>query len=345
MTRDYLHRHITGCLANALIGDAMGSATEGLTPEMILEKFGGRVTRFYAPPEGTFARGRKAGEPTDDSTQMLEMLEAELEDNGSLTVETVARRIIHWAEDQALFMQLAGPTTRRAVQRLRNGESPYETGKPAFPMDMGASNGAAMKVAPAGLAHPGDPQAAARDAATMCIPTHNTGLAIAGAGAVAAAVSAALMPGAEILAVVDAAIYGARQGYEIAKTVSVPMRNPSMVERIKLAVTIAAAEDDFDTTCSRLADVIGCGLPVIETVPTAIGIFVAARGDARLSVTGAVNLGGDADTVAAVTGAISGAYAGIEGIDTELYQALLAVNSLDLDALAGRVLSLPAVKV
>lgn len=343
MNRNELRQRITGSLANALIGDAMGSATEGLTPEKILQHFGGKVTRFYPPPDATFARGRKAGQLTDDTTQMLMMLEAISEDGGVLKVETVAKWLLKWAEDEALFQQFAGPSTRRAVQRLKDGASPYETGKPSFPMDMGASNGAAMKVAPAGLAHAGDPEAAVRDAATMCIPTHNTDLAFAGAGAVAASVAAALTPKADVLSVADAALFGARKGYEIARTESVMTRSPSMVERIKLAVTIAASGDDFDETCARLGDVIGCGLPIIEAVPAAIGLFVAARGDAQRSVTGAVNLGGDADTVAAIAGAISGAYSGIEGVDPQLVADLLEVNAINLDALAERILNLPTV--
>lgn len=341
MNRNELHQRITGSLANALIGDAMGSATESLTPEEILQQFGGKVTHFYPPPQATFASGRKAGQLTDDTTQMLNMLEAIIEDSGNLKVETAAKWLLKWAEDESLFQQFAGPSTRRAVQRLKAGVSPYETGKPSTPMDMGASNGAAMKVAPAGLAHPGDLEAAVRDAATMCIPTHNTDLAFAGAGAVAASVAAALMPKVDVLSVVDAALFGAQKGYEIARTESVTTRSPSMIERIKLAVTIAVGGNDFDTTCARLGDVIGCGLPIIEAVPAAIGIFVAARGNARQSVTGAVNLGGDADTVAAISGAISGAYSGIECVDQQLAATLLEVNAIDLDLLAERILNLP----
>ena len=186
-------------------------------------------------------------------------------------------------------------------------------------------------------------ESAVRDAATMCIPTHNTDLAFAGAGAVAASVAAALTPKADVLSVADAALFGARKGYEIARTESVVTRSPSMVERIKLAVTIAAGGDHFGEACARLGDVIRCGLPIMESGPAAIGLFVAARGDAQRSVTGAVNLGGDADTVAAIAGAISGAYSGIEGIDPQLVADLLEVNAINLDALAERILNLPTV--
>lgn len=90
MNRSELRQRLMGCLANALIGDAMGSATEGLTPQNIWQYFGGKVTRFYPPPDAAFARGRKAGQLTDDTTQMLNMLEAVIEDGGTLKVETAA---------------------------------------------------------------------------------------------------------------------------------------------------------------------------------------------------------------------------------------------------------------
>ena len=50
--------------------------------------------------------------------------------------------------------------------------------------------------------HPGDLDAAIRDAVTICLPTHATQIAISGACAVACAVSAALISGATVASVV-----------------------------------------------------------------------------------------------------------------------------------------------
>ncbi|MEJ5201522.1 MAG: ADP-ribosylglycohydrolase family protein, partial [Anaerolineales bacterium] len=172
MNSEFVYQHILGGLANALIGDAMGSATESLTPEEIHQKFGGKVERFIEPPEGTFAGGRKAGQVTDDTSQMLHIIEALIENGGRMTVELVAQQLLRWAEDEELFRRFAGPTTRKAIQLLKQGSDPYETGKPEK-MGMGISNGAAMKVAPAGWLHPGDLEAAVWDAVTLCVPTHN----------------------------------------------------------------------------------------------------------------------------------------------------------------------------
>ena len=339
MDKVYLLQHISGGLANALIGDSMGSATEGMTPDEIQEKYAGRVTDFKAPPSGTFAAGRIPGQLTDDSTQMLEMLEAMVECHGLLTAQAVAVHLLRWAKNEELFGRFAGPSTRKAIQLLREGKDPSETGYPITPLDM-VSNGAAMKVAPVGLAHPGDLDAAVRDATTMCIPTHNTDVAYSAAAAAAAGIADAVQPGATLLSVIDAAIYGAHQGYAIGKVRARVASSPSVVERIKLAVQIASSESDYDTACRVLGERVGCGLPIVETVPVAFGLFLASRGDPNLAVQGAVNLGGDADSVATIAGAISGAFSGINCINPALVRTIEKVNRLQIEAYAQKLVDL-----
>src|SRR2546430_14503344 len=81
---------------------------------------------------------------------------------------------------------------RSAIEELRKGTDPRVVGRQGRLTSLGTSNGAAMRIAPAGLAHPGDLEGAVRDAVTMCLPTHATPLAISGASAVAAGIAPAL---------------------------------------------------------------------------------------------------------------------------------------------------------
>jgi ADP-ribosylglycohydrolase len=340
MDKIYVQQHILGSLAAALIGDSMGCATETMTPERTLQQFGGKVSGFQDPPEGTFAAGRKQGQLTDDSTQMLEMAYAIIECDGVLTPEAVVKHLLHWADDAEMFGRFTGPSTRKAINLLREGKSPYETGR--FTLGGLISNGAAMKVAPLGLAHPGDLDSAIRDATIMCIPTHNTDVAYAGAAAIAAGIAAALVPGANQLSVVDACLYGIRQGYKIGKEKAQVIAHPSMEERARIAIEIAIAEPEFDTACSRLAAIIGCGLPIMEAVPVSIGLFVAARGDPNQTILGAVNMGDDSDTVATIAGAISGAFAGIERLNSDWYRTIEEVNELQLAPIAEKLAHLPS---
>jgi len=334
MNKDFIFNHILGGLAGALIGDAMGSATETLTLEEINSRFGGRVTDFYSPGEGTFASGRKAGQITDDTSQMLKIIHAIIENNGNISVELVSRQLLEWAKEDELFSRFAGPTTKKAIELLRAGHDPYKTGI-AEKMGMGISNGAAMKIAPAGWLNPVDLDKAVEDAVVLCIPTHNADVAFAGAGAVAAAISEGLNPNSNLLSVLDAARYGAKKGYDIGKKQSIVLRSPSMVSRINLAAEIAIGKEDFFTICEKLASVIGCGLPIIEAVPFAIGVFLASRGDPNLGIIGSVNMGGDADTTSTITGAITGTFAGIEKLSPETYQKVIEANDINLEKIAS----------
>lgn len=331
MHYDMLYSKILGSLTNALIGDAMGSATETMTPDEVLRRYSDRVTSFYAPPEGTYAAGRRAGELTDDSSQMLLMVDAILESGDRLVIEKVAEKLLVWAEDPEMLARFAGPSTRKALAMLREGKSPYATGLPdRIQNDLRVSNGAAMKVAPVGLVHPGDLDGAIADAVLMSTPTHFTNVAFSGAAAVAAAVAEAMSSHPTLLSIADAALYGAEEGDRIGRERGSVIASASVAARLKLAIGIAATSRNLDETSAEIAAVIGCGLPIAEAVPTAIGIFIAARGEPLQSVTAVVNLGDDSDTIATISGALSGAYMGIGALDPALVDFLLHANQLDL---------------
>jgi poly(ADP-ribose) glycohydrolase ARH3 len=64
----------------------------------------------------------------------------------------------------------------------------------------------------------------------------------------------------------------------------------------------------------RVVGELGHGIEAFNSVPTAIYSFLRHSRSFQDAVLYAVNLGGDADTIGAMTGAISGAYHGIEAI-------------------------------
>jgi len=67
-----------------------------------------------------------------------------------------------------------------------------------------------------------------------------------------------------------------------------------------------------ETNKRRVARNLGNGVEAYNSVPTAIYCFLRNQGNFADSVLYAVSLGGDTDTIAAMTGAISGAYHGVE---------------------------------
>jgi len=62
---------------------------------------------------------------------------------------------------------------------------------------------------------------------------------------------------------------------------------------------------------------LGVGIEAFNSVPTAIYAFLINEESFKKSVIYAASLGGDADTIASMTGAIAGAYHGVESIPEE----------------------------
>ena len=131
--------------------------------------------------------------------------------------------------------------------------------------------------------------------------THNTGVALAGAAAVAAAVSAGIdgdpLPVA-IGRAVAAAASAASRGHWTA--------GADVAARITWATGLVAGlpQDQVLDTVYRL---VGTSLATQESVPAAFAVAAASPGDPWLACRLAASLGGDCDTIAAMTGAICGA--------------------------------------
>jgi len=82
-------------------------------------------------------------------------------------------------------LDLLGPSTRRAVDAVLAGTAPEEAGV------SGDTNGAAMRITPVGIkVAPDNPRTLVDAVQEASLVTHNTSVALAGAAAVAAAVSA-----------------------------------------------------------------------------------------------------------------------------------------------------------
>jgi poly(ADP-ribose) glycohydrolase ARH3 len=67
---------------------------------------------------------------------------------------------------------------------------------------------------------------------------------------------------------------------------------------------------------------LGNGIEALDSVPTAIACFSLAPQSYETAVGSAVLLGGDTDTIAAMTGALAGAYLGVAAIPTHLINIL-----------------------
>lgn len=328
---------VLGGMAGAVIGDSMGTATETMTPRRIHEVYG-RLDDLVPAEYSPFSSGRPAGHCSDDSRQML-LLAERFSASGTVTVEAVVDSILAFAEDPVLMGRNTGPTTRVAIPRLLAGEDPLVVGRGDPYLNTGTSNGAASKCGPAGWLNPGDIPGAVRDAATICAPSHNTQIAIAGASAISAGIAVALLDGSTVDDVVAACLEGARLGEELGLRVGREVAGASLIVRIQIAVDLARAASDIVEAGEQIGRIVGGGIQTNEAVPAAIGLFVAANGDAREAIVAAVNLGDDTDTVACICGMLAGTFSGTASIPRRWIDTVTEVNHLDLPTLAEAVVS------
>jgi len=161
-------------------------------------------------------------------------------------------------------------------------------------------------------------------------------VALAGAAAVAMAVSAGIdgdpLPVA-IARAVAAAASAAGRGHWAA--------GADVAARITWATGLAAGlgQDQLIGTVNRL---VGTSLATQESVPAAFAIAAACPGDPWLACRIAASLGGDCDTIAAMTGAICGARHGAGAFPDAARHTVAEVNGLDLAPLADELLAIRA---
>ena len=319
-----------GALYGLAVGDALGMPTESLPRAEIVARYGPLVGSFQpGPPDQPLAAGLPAGTVTDDTEQALLLAGLIIEGGGTVDEAEFARRLIGWeAEMRARgSLSLLGPSTKRALAALLGGADVTEAGR------FGATNGAAMRITPVGVATPCDDLGALVDRVVAASrATHNTGVALAGAAAVAAAVSAgvagASVPEATSVAVA-AAGQAAGRGHWVAAA--------DVAARISWATGLTAGlppQDAIDVVYT----LVGTSLASQESVPAVFAILAAAPDDPWLACRMAASAGGDTDSIAAMAGAVAGACHGVTAIPAPARATVREVNGLRLDEVAAGLL-------
>ncbi|WP_448071661.1 ADP-ribosylglycohydrolase family protein [Georgenia yuyongxinii] len=336
-----------GVLWGLAVGDALGMPTEGLSRAAAGARYG-LVDRFHpGPDDSATAPGLPAARVTDDTEQAVIVGRLLVAGEGRVDPAALAVELLAWQERMEATGAggLLGPSTLRALASIRtHGPSP-SSGR------WGDTNGAAMRVAPVGVAVPGRPLEALVDAVVATsAPTHNTHVALAGAAAVAAGVSTAV-DGGGLAAVLHAAVLAARAAAERGFHTTAPAvaaRLENAVRLVRAEAGGGTAEDRIDAGCAVIDEVVGTSLATHESVPAAFAVLALAEtvrpggaADSWLVCRLGASLGGDSDTIAAMAGAISGAMGGVGALPAAARDQVAAANpGLGLDALADDLLAL-----
>ncbi|WP_078849797.1 ADP-ribosylglycohydrolase family protein [Streptomyces sp. NRRL F-5126] len=305
-----------GALVGLAVGDALGAPAENMKPSQIRERWG-RIEDFVSDdPAGT------------DDTEYAILSGLLLARHGSaLTVGDVEAAWHSWIADRNEGpFRGAGFSERGTLENLRRGLAAPITAQHRHAW----SDGLAMRAAPFGVFAAGRPVEAARLVAIDGTVSHE-GEGIYGGQAVAAGVAAA-MSGDGVPAVLAAAL-------------SVVPDDSWTARSLRRAVT-AAGRLRLDGSLTRLdreralrASVVIGGYPWTDLAPEAVGLafgaFALVGGEFAGSVLGAVNMGRDADTTAAVAGALAGALGGFGAIPERWSSAVRPVRGSCLPSMAG----------
>ena len=334
----YLSDHILASLVTAAIGDAMGAASEQHTIGEVVARYGGLLKEFHAPSTETFSHGNLAGQITDDCSQMFLLAQLLIDCDGIFPEASWIAALVEWSQTSPHRNQM-GPTSRPLLEAIANGQDTTMIGcNPISKRRLttfGATNGAAMRIAPVGLIWPGNIERAVELAWQTCRPTHNTQIAAAGAGAIAAGVSNALESDAGVWSVVRACLDGARMGEIIGLREGRNVPGPNIARRIELAVEEALRARDLLDAIYRIEATVGTSVMMADSVPAAIGLFVAANGDPLATVSAGATIGNDSDTIASMAGSLAGALSGMETVPTNLFAQVKSANIEDIESLAS----------
>jgi poly(ADP-ribose) glycohydrolase ARH3 len=285
-----------GALLGVGIGDALGFPAEGRGPSEVEMIYGG-------PIRGYTARiGRRhtwpLGQVTKD-TQLVFCLGESLAEAGELDMDDFAERLIRWLPSALR----AGKSTARSVEALAEGRHWSVSGI--------ESNGAGstVRVVPLALALHEDLGRLRQAAILQSLPTHQSSKAYAGAVLLATAVAtlantpAGGLDQAEWVGLLERAI----RGIDLEMSAALHDVTACLGQRMEAAAALAR----FKT-----------GGYVLECLPSALYCFLRHPDDPERALLAAANGGFDASSVAAMAGALAGAYHGRNGLPRHLIEGL-----------------------
>lgn len=321
-----------GALLGLAVGDALGMPTQYLPRELIKQRYGLINDFFAGPDDNDISRGVPAGHVTDDTDQAVILGELIVEGAGSVDELEFSRRLIEWESHMraAGSLDLLGPSTLKALKLVADGTSPEETGR------WGDTNGAAMRITPVGIAMRSQPVHLVVEATERANRvTHNTGIAIAGASAIAAAVSSGI-DGAPFSESLERAIHAAELGQARGAYVA----GANVADRIRWAIGLVQ-HSSGDEALDLIYNLVGVGVATQEAVPAALAVASLFPDNAWEACRHAASLGGDCDTIAAMAGAVVGAHVGARSIPPTIVSKLETANpTLRLSALADALYAL-----
>ena len=291
-----LEQRFVGALIGTFVGDALGMPVEGWSWTRIAREWG--EVREMLPAR----LGR--GTYTDDTLLMIALAESLLANQGRVVPEDLVRRFRAVYDPRRGF----GAGMHRLV-RLWEAGVPWDEAARSLFNGGSYGNGAAMRVAPVGVLYHQDPTEVYRAAVLQARVTHAHPLGQQGAALQALAVAQALRASAHT--------FSPEQFLEDLEATL-----PASAETFRRALMMAGELLDRWEDRGLVVRKLGNRSAAHRSVPTAIFAFLTHWTSFEEALVYAVSLGGDTDTLAAMTGAIAGAFHGVHAVPPRWWDAL-----------------------
>jgi poly(ADP-ribose) glycohydrolase ARH3 len=282
---------LAGALAGTALGDALGRPFEGR--RRVSEREVAAVIRSDAPLRWT-----------DDTHMAIALAESLIAKGGEVDPQHLGDTFAAAYHDEPWRGYAGGPP--RVFALVQQGSS-YEEAAASLYEGGSYGNGGAMRCAPVAMVAAPNLDRAALLAAAQARTTHAHPLGIDGAVLLACSIVHAVTVPAD-----------GHWTQELVDQVAERLGTAAMGERLR---AIGALLPDT-AALSRLAQDLGSGVAALESVPTALAVFLARRDDPVGAITEAILLGHDTDTVGAMTGALAGAHHGLSRLPRRLLARL-----------------------
>jgi len=318
---------IKGSLFGGAAGDALGGPIEPWVNDMDFIKNHFGTTRvetlvdyndidepfwYFGPaPKGTY---------TDDTIVKNVVCNSIIKNRGRIGAEQFAKTYCDemrreyfirpkgqlWPGQALIWFKMYFYITGQPYKEIINMPVYRDMGQGSLP-----AGDAAMIISPIGLINAGDPFQAAMDAMEVS-SVLQSGNQVTATAAIAAAVAVAMMPGATLDQVFEAAV---------------KYTDEETGDRIQRAIDLANASVDGEAFKKKFYDeLLIKPTDALELVPEAFGLLALAKGDYVRTVVEATNFQRDVDTIAGVAGSISGAWLGLDAIPPDWVDAVRNAN-------------------